>query len=111
MPLAQHTHVAGGSIEQVHGHYDLLLNASTSSLKDQVPDLPASSWTFELVYDMMYGAKPTALMRRAQTYGIRNVDGLGMLLEQAAYAFLFWHGVLPSTATLFSPVRQAMRDH
>lgn len=109
--LTKYTQVAGGSIEQINGHYDLLINASASSLENQVPNLPTSSWTFELVYDMMYGAKPTALMRGAQTYGIRNVDGLGMLIEQAAYAFLFWHGVLPSTAPLFTAVRQAMNDH
>lgn len=109
--LTKHTQVAGGSIEQINGHYDVLINASASSLEDQVPDLPGSSWTFELVYDMMYGVKPTALMRSAQTYGIRNVDGLGMLVEQAAYAFLFWHGVLPNTAPIFTAVRQAMSNH
>lgn len=107
----KHTQVVGGSIEQINGHYDVLINASASSLEDQVPNLPVSSWTFELVYDMMYGVKPTALMRSAQTYGIRNVDGLGMLIEQAAYAFLFWHGVLPNTASIFTSVRQAINAH
>lgn len=106
--LSKQTYLVGGALNTIDGDYDLLINASASSLEQQVPALPKTAWTFELVYDMMYGAQPTALMQAAQQYGIRNEDGLGMLVEQAAYAFLFWHGVLPDTAPILTAVRQAI---
>jgi shikimate dehydrogenase len=40
---------------------------------------------------MVYG-KTTALMRQALQRGSRVSDGLGMLVEQAADAFLLWRG-------------------
>ena len=51
-----------------------------------------------LVVDMMYGpkAEPFAAWARAQGATVR--DGLGMLVEQAAEAFVWWRGVRPATA-------------
>jgi shikimate dehydrogenase len=42
-------------------------------------------------YDMVYG-KTTAFMQQALQRGARVSDGLGMLVEQAADAFLLWRG-------------------
>jgi shikimate dehydrogenase len=42
-----------------------------------------------LAYDMVYG-KETCFMQDAKALGIKAVDGLGMLVEQAGLAFETW---------------------
>ncbi|MGF1465847.1 MAG: shikimate dehydrogenase [Sandaracinaceae bacterium] len=44
------------------------------------------------VVDLVYAPRRTALLRRAEARGIRAVDGLGMLVEQAALALEGWLG-------------------
>ncbi len=53
---------------------------------------------------MVYG-RETPFMAQARAAGCGVADGLGMLVEQAAEAFLVWRGVRPETA----PVLVALR--
>ncbi|MCX7323825.1 MAG: shikimate dehydrogenase [Hyphomicrobiales bacterium] len=48
-----------------------------------------------IVYDIVYVPLDTELLRQARRRGARTVDGLGMLLHQAAIAFGFWFGGTP----------------
>lgn len=100
--------VEGIGLDELEGReFDLLINATAAGLSGQVPDLPTGliapgGWC----YDMMYGREPTAFVRWAQAQGAaRAIDGLGMLVEQAAESFYLWRGVRPQTA----PVINAMR--
>jgi shikimate dehydrogenase len=100
--------VAGCSFPELAGRrFDLIINATAAGLKDQVPPLPADvvapgGWC----YDMMYGDEPTAFVRWAQAQGAEQaVDGLGMLVEQAAEAFLLWRGVRPETKAVLAQLR------
>jgi len=68
-----------------------------------IPDGCVSSHT--LAYDMMYSAKQTPLCHWASERGAQAVDGLGMLVEQAADAFFIWRGVRPQTADLLATLR------
>jgi len=88
--------------------FDLVINATSASLAGEVPPLPEDLFGPEsLAYDMMYGDSATPFMRWAGGAGAEYVsDGLGMLVEQAAEAFLLWRGVRPETA----PVLQALRS-
>lgn len=91
--------------------FDIIINATSASLKGEVPALPVSVLALErtkdcLCYDMMYGAAPTAFMQWALQHGAqRTLDGLGMLVEQAAESFFLWRGVRPETAPVISVIR------
>jgi shikimate dehydrogenase len=61
-----------------------------------------------LVVDLMYGAAAEPFLAWARASGARTRDGLGMLVEQAAEAFLLWRGVRPDTAPVLQAVRAAL---
>jgi shikimate dehydrogenase len=75
--------------------FDLVINATAAGLSDASPisDMAASNIFIpkSFAYDMVYG-KATAFMQQALHRGARVSDGLGMLVEQAADAFLIWRG-------------------
>lgn len=79
--------------------FDLILNATSASLSNELPPL-ANGLLAEngVCYDLAYGNEPTPFVR----WGLRqkaakSLDGLGMLVEQAAEAFFIWRGVRPQT--------------
>lgn len=89
--------------------FDVVINATASSLQSEVPPLPPTSIApAALAYDMMYGAEPTIFMRFAEQHGAHATDGLGMLVEQAAEAFAIWRGVRPDTAAVLSELRRTL---
>lgn len=47
------------------------------------------------VHDIVYNPLETELLKAANKRGLKTVDGLGMLLHQAAGAFEMWHGIKP----------------
>ena len=86
--------------------FDIVINASASSLQGAASPVPASTLgAGALAVDLMYGAAAAPFLGWARGHGAQARDGLGMLVEQAAEAFLLWRGVRPLTA----PVLQALR--
>jgi shikimate dehydrogenase len=81
--------------------FDLIINATAAGLSDESPlSTQAAANIFvpsSFAYDMVYG-KSTAFMQQALQKGARVSDGLGMLVEQAADAFLLWRGEQIATA-------------
>lgn len=75
--------------------FDLIINATAAGLSDASPVSDAAASNIftpkSFAYDMVYG-KVTAFMQQALHRGARVSDGLGMLVEQAADAFLIWRG-------------------
>ncbi|WP_454692044.1 shikimate dehydrogenase [Achromobacter aloeverae] len=106
---ATHPAVSAGGLDEaaLGGPWDVVVNATSSSLADAPPELAAGLYApGALAYDMMYGAQPTAFMRQAAADGAAHcADGLGMLVGQAAESFYIWHGVRPDP----EPVLQALR--
>ncbi|MBE0436498.1 MAG: shikimate dehydrogenase, partial [Methylomicrobium sp.] len=80
--------------------FDVILNATSASLSNELPPLPEGLLAPNGVcYDLAYGNEPTAFVRWGISHGAASsLDGLGMLVEQAAEAFLIWRGVRPDTA-------------
>lgn len=57
---------------------------------------------------MLYASEPTAFVSWGRAHGaVRALDGLGMLVEQAAESFLLWRGVMPETASVIAALRTA----
>ena len=103
---------AGGGFAELASAppFDLVINATSASLAGELPPLPDSLLAPGAnAYDMMYGAEPTPFLAWAQRHGAGAVaDGLGMLVEQAAEAFLLWRGVRPDTAPVIAAVRREL---
>ena len=102
-------HISAGGLQDAKktGGWDLVINASASSLGDTAPQVPAGLYApGALAYDMMYGAHATPFMLQAQSDGAQSVcDGLGMLVGQAAESFYIWHGVRPDIAPVLKAIR------
>ncbi len=87
--------------------FDLVINASASSLQGAAVPVPASVLApGALAIDLMYGSAAAPFLEWARHAGALGRDGLGMLVEQAAEAFFVWRGVRPQTP----PVLQALRE-
>jgi shikimate dehydrogenase len=86
--------------------FDLVINATSASLKGDVPPIPARAIDPQTTcYDMAYGVGETPFTQWARVQGAGRVaQGWGMLVEQAAEAFLQWRGVRPAT----QPVLEAL---
>jgi shikimate dehydrogenase len=78
-----------------HAAIDLIINATAAGLSNDSPISDAIAQQIlrptVFAYDMVYG-KVTHFMQQAINQGCRVSDGLGMLVEQAADAFLLWRG-------------------
>ena len=87
--------------------FEAVVNATSASLGDAGLDLPAGVFApGSLAYDMVYGRGMTPFLRLADEEGAgRLADGLGMLVEQAAEAFLVWRGIRPDTAPVLAALR------
>ena len=86
--------------------FDIVINATSSGLKDEMPPLPPGLFAENsLAYDMMYG-RQTPFMAFAGKEGASRIsDGLGMLVEQAAEAFFVWRGIKPETESVIENLR------
>jgi len=106
--LPQHAaRVSAGGLDEAQGQWDIVVNATSSSLSRQAPPLPGAGYSpGSLAYDMFYAAQPTPFMQQALARGAgQAADGLGMLVAQAAASFAIWHGRRPDT----EPVLQMLR--
>ncbi|MBT2767109.1 shikimate dehydrogenase [Stenotrophomonas sp. ISL-67] len=96
--------------EDLHdlGDFELIVNA-TSAGRDrnatfELPKALVNSMTTAV--DLNYGEAAIAFLAWARAMGCRNtVDGLGMLVEQAATSFQQWHEVRPETDPVYAGLR------
>ena len=93
--------VQGSSLE-IRGAFDVVINATSASLRNEVPAVPTSIFeTGAFAYDMVYADQPTAFLEWARQHGAQHrADGWGMMVEQAAESFFIWRNVRPDTQSL-----------
>jgi shikimate dehydrogenase len=93
------------------GNFELIVNA-TSAGHGAVPlVLPFGLVARRaLCYDLSYGAAAFAFLAWARAAGAgQAIDGLGMLIEQAAESFAIWHGVRPETDAVYADLHGELR--
>ncbi len=95
---------------QVEGQFDLIINGTSASLSGDLPPIPNSViHTDTTCYDMMYGAKPTVFSQwAADLNAAATLDGLGMLVEQAAESFNLWRSVRPDSSQVIQTIRDSL---
>jgi shikimate dehydrogenase len=102
--------VSGRGFAEIEGPpYDLIINATSASLRGEMPELPVGIVGEETIcYDMAYGRGHTPFTLWAKSlHAARTTKGWGMLVEQAAESFLLWRGIRPNTQS----VLQALAQH
>ena len=102
-------HIEGCGLDDLEGQsFEVIINATAAGLTGHLPALPDSVVSVNTwCYDMMYGDEPTVFVRWAQQRNAaRAMDGLGMLVEQAAESFFLWRHVRPYTAPVIAVLRR-----
>ncbi len=85
------------------GVVDLLINATSAGHGGEQVPLPGQLIGSDTVaYDLSYGAAAQPFLDWAGAAGTaRTIDGLGMLVEQAAASFAIWHGHCPLSEPVY----------
>lgn len=108
---AQGVTVAAVALDDPGLAFDLVINASASSLHGAEVPVPAKVLRpGALAVDLMYGPPAAPFLAWAEAAGAQGRDGLGMLVEQAAESFLLWRGVRPQTAPVLQALRRQLQD-
>ena len=90
------------------GTFDLIVNATSAARADGLPSLPmALANPRTAAVDLSYGEVAIPFLAWARAAGAHDcIDGLGMLVEQAAESFQRWHGVRPETDEVYETLRE-----
>lgn len=80
---------------------DIVVNATSVGMGTrELPCDPGLLRAGQVVADIVYHPRETALLAAAKAVGATAVDGLGMLVHQAALQQRLWHGALPEAAAM-----------
>jgi shikimate dehydrogenase len=105
--------LAASGYDWIDAPVDLIINGTSASLAGDVPPIAPSLIQpgHTVCYDMMYGKELTAFNRWASEHGAaRTLDGLGMLVEQAAEAFALWRDVRPASGPVLAELRRLLAE-
>jgi shikimate dehydrogenase len=87
--------------------FDLVVNATSASLQSATLPLPNSlSIDHGCCYDLVYGNAALPFLQWGKQRGaVLCVDGLGMLVEQAALSFELWRHIKPDTKVVLGMIK------
>ena len=90
------------------GEFDLVVNATSATRHGDLPFLPISLvGRRTTAVDLSYGEAAIPFLAWARAAAAHEaIDGLGMLVEQAAESFHLWHGVRPDTHAVYAALRE-----
>ena len=99
--------VCGFGLNQIKAKpVDIVINATSASIDGTMPDLPGGLCEGALCYDLMYGMQSPFMKWSFENSARQVSDGLGMLVEQAALSFNFWHKKSPRTDSVINLIRE-----
>jgi shikimate dehydrogenase len=103
--------INASEFDDIEGSFDVIVNGTSASLNGERPPIPESVIASNSsVYDMMYSKEPTAFLVWAKKLGAAKIiDGLGMLVEQAAVSFHLWRGVFPESTSVLAELKQQLK--
>jgi len=104
---SEYGRVCGFGLDQIKAKpVDIIINATSASLDGKMPEIPSGVASGALCYDLMYGRQTPFMHWATKNSALEVIDGLGMLVEQAASAFAFWHGITPETKQVIKSLRE-----
>ena len=105
-----HSNLYFRDMKELDGSYDLVINATSIGLSGAFDLLGENVVMGKICYDLSYGSGASFATWARSVGAATSVDGLGMLVEQAAESFLIWHGHRPDTDDLYEQLRAKIDD-
>lgn len=92
--------------------FDLVINATSAGLSGHLPAVDPAHINADITcYDMSYASELTPFLSWAQSNGATIlIDGLGMLVGQAAASFEIWRQVSPKVEPVLTALRAEMAE-
>ena len=85
--------------------FDIIINATSAGHKNSEMPIDEDFLEDAICYDLSYGPA-ASFFRWAESSGAkRSIDGLGMLIEQAAKSYEIWTGFSPNTESVRASIR------
>lgn len=116
--IAREIHASSDSLANLQNHMnqcDILINTTSLGMSGTENDFEDLSFLEQLprhaaVCDLIYSPAQTTLLKSAASLGLETMNGLGMLIWQAFYAFEKWFGILPGQED-YAEVKKALLRH
>lgn len=111
--LPSHARVSASGFSSLQGTWDIVINATASSLSGETLPLPGRLFRADSVaYDMLYTPSgDTPFLQQARNASVRHTsDGLGMLVYQGAESFRIWNQIQPDPAPVLAALRTELSE-
>jgi shikimate dehydrogenase len=97
-------------LHEIKEAFDLIINATSASLNEEFISLHQICFSQKpFCYDLAYKQNSVPIfVHHARKLGCEAIDGLGMLVEQAAEAFFIWHKQMPETQSVLRCLRMTL---
>ena len=94
-----------GDTQLLKKRFDIIINATSAGHKNSEMPIDEDFLEDAICYDLSYGPA-ASFFRWAESSGAkRSIDGLGMLIEQAAKSYEIWTGFSPNTESVRAKIR------
>ena len=99
-------------LDKLNQSFDVIINATSASLGGKLLAIPENVIDADSIcYDMMYGSEETLFNQWAKHQGAaQSIDGLGMLVGQAAESFYQWRQVKPEVDSVLKFIRDQLEN-